>query len=81
MIEDMSSKRILTYRDLLPELEDMNDSASGSRAEWISEWFSGTDELGTLVTMAVSMLYFWPFKSASMTFQHVGAEGALLIIH
>lgn len=56
MIGSISLKRILTYRDLLPELDDMDDPASGSRAEWITQWFSGMDELGTLVTMAVSML-------------------------
>lgn len=56
MNDGVSLKKILTYRDLLPELEDIDHSASGSRAERISEWFSGVDELGTLVTMAVSTL-------------------------
>ncbi|KAI9836376.1 MAG: hypothetical protein M1819_001405 [Sarea resinae] len=51
-----SSKRILTYRDLLPDLQDQNDPTSASRMGYLSEWFSGMDDFGTLVTMAISTL-------------------------
>jgi hypothetical protein len=56
MIDDMGLKKIPRYRDLLPDLEYMDDLSSASGAECVHEWISGMDELGTLVTMAVSML-------------------------
>jgi hypothetical protein len=49
-------KRIPTYRDLLPDLQDENDPTSASRMADLSVWFSGMDDLGTLVTMTVSTL-------------------------
>jgi hypothetical protein len=59
-IRDSSSsrglKRIPTYRDLLPDLQDQNDSTSASRMGERNEWFLGMDGLETLVTMAVSTL-------------------------
>lgn len=44
-------RTVPTYRDLLPDLQDL-----GERMGWLSEWFLGMDEVGTLVTMAVSTL-------------------------
>ncbi|CZR61487.1 uncharacterized protein PAC_11383 [Phialocephala subalpina] len=49
-------KRVPTYRDLLPDLEDLEGPTSSSRMEWLSEWFLGMDEVGTLITMAISTL-------------------------
>lgn len=49
-------KTILTYKDLLLDLQDQNDSTSSSRVGGLSKWFLGMDDLGTLVSMAVSAL-------------------------
>ncbi|TVY86100.1 hypothetical protein LAWI1_G006824 [Lachnellula willkommii] len=49
-------KLIPTYKDLLPDLQDQNDSTGAQIVEGLDEWFSGMDDLGTLVTMAVSAL-------------------------
>lgn len=49
-------KRVPTYRDLLLDLQDMNDPTSASRMTCLSEWFSTMDGLGSLVAMAVSAL-------------------------
>ncbi len=49
-------KMIPTYKDLLPDLQDQNNWASASKRECLSDWFSSMDDLGTLVTMAVSAL-------------------------
>jgi hypothetical protein len=40
----------------LPDLQDQNDSTGASKVECLGEWLSGMDNLGTLVTMAVSAL-------------------------
>lgn len=45
-------KRLPTYRDLLPDFQDGSSSGMGH----LGEWFSGMDDLGTLVMMAVSTL-------------------------
>lgn len=45
-------RRLPTYRDLLPDFQDGSSSGMGH----LSEWFSGMDDLGTLVMMAVSTL-------------------------
>ncbi|KAE9368834.1 hypothetical protein N431DRAFT_547717 [Stipitochalara longipes BDJ] len=43
-------RRVPTYRDLLPEFRDDREKVD------LSEWFVGMDDLGSLVTMAVSTL-------------------------
>ncbi len=50
--EENVERRILTYQDLL--LEDQGRDQV--RAGGLGDWFGGMDELGTLVTMAVSTL-------------------------
>lgn len=53
---NQNTKIIPTYRDLLLDNLDQNDTTLASRTEYLSEWFLEMDDLGTLVTMAVSTL-------------------------
>jgi hypothetical protein len=56
MRDSSGLKRVLTYRDLLPDLQDQDDLTSAERLGDLSKWFSSMDDLGTLVMMAVSTL-------------------------
>lgn len=55
-IADTKSQPGPTYQDLLPEFLDQDDPTGTARASRLSKWFMGIDELGILVTMAVSAL-------------------------
>lgn len=46
-------RRLPTYLDLMPDLQDGSESSGMGH---LTEWFSGMDDLGTLVMMAVSTL-------------------------
>jgi hypothetical protein len=48
-----SVKRLPTYRDLIPDLQDGNERSDMGN---LSAWFSVMDDLGTTVMMAVSTL-------------------------
>jgi hypothetical protein len=53
-LNDRRRWRDPTYGDLLPECQD--EGRGGSHRADLSEWFISMDEMGTLVTMAVSTL-------------------------